>query len=91
MDTVMLLRDALAPELEKLTELAKGVVPQLDGASIGSLLTLYGIEIGLTAGAVSAEHMAAYLRFIAEALEAGTGSLPTLSRIPPDEAGEPAF
>ncbi|HWX46926.1 MAG TPA: hypothetical protein VNZ61_02580 [Roseomonas sp.] len=90
MDHVALLREALEPELAKLLEVGLRVLPGLDGATLGSLLTIYGIEIGLGTKAVGREQMADYLRLIAETLEQDDGPLPTLSGLPPVES-EPAF
>ena len=91
MDPVMLLREALDPELVRMGEIAQKVLPSLDGATIGCLISLYGVEISLSYGAVEPEDLAAYFRILAQALEDG-GQLPTLTRIPPDQdAEEPAF
>lgn len=88
---VMRLREALEPELTRLIDTARTVQPDVDGATVGSLLTLYGIEIGLTAGGVGRATMAAYLKEIASALEGEADALPTLSRIVDPEASEPSF
>lgn len=90
-DPVMLLRDALQPELLKLVEVAKRITPTLDGATLGSLLTLFGIEIGLTLGNVSGPQMAAYLHMIADAIDNDEDALPTLGRQLPQAPTEPSF
>ncbi len=77
---VMRLREALEPELASLIVRSRGVIPGLDGASIGSLITLYGVEVALGEGRVGRVDLAGYLRLVAEALEEGACSLPTLSR-----------
>ncbi len=87
----MRLRQALEPELTRLIEMARSVDPKLDGVTVGSLLTLYGIEIGLTVGELGNELMAAYLREIANALDDGADALPTLGRMASKGADEPAF
>jgi hypothetical protein len=90
MDHVALLRTALDPELVALSELATRVVPGLDGATLGSLMTIYGVEIAIGTRAATREDMADYLRIVADALEQDDGPLPTLSGLPPVES-EPAF
>lgn len=90
-DPVMLLRDALQPELLNLITVAKTVTPTLDGATFGSLLTLFGIEIGLTSGGVSGPQMAKYLHMLADAIDSDADALPTLGRQPPQEPREPSF
>jgi hypothetical protein len=90
MDHVALLRTALEPELAKLIEVAGRVIPGLDGATLGSLLVIYGIEISLHTQAVNRGEMVDYLHILAEDLEKGDGPLPTLSGLPPLEP-EPAF
>jgi hypothetical protein len=90
MDHVALLRTALDPELANLLEVALRVIPGLDGATLGSLLTIYGIEIATGTDTVTRDEMADYLRIVADALQAGEGALPTLSGLPPVES-EPAF
>jgi hypothetical protein len=90
MDHVALLRTALDPELAKLLEVALRVIPGVDGATLGSLMTVYGVEIAVGTLAVTRDEMADYLRIIANALQEGDGPLPTLSGLPPVEY-EPAF
>lgn len=87
----MRLREALEPELTRLIDTARTVQPDVDGATVGSLLTLYGIEIGLTVGEVGPTVMATYLKEIAAALDGGADALPTLSRIADLESREPSF
>jgi hypothetical protein len=89
--TIMRLRQALEPELTRLIETARAVDPNLDGVTVGSLLTLYGIEIGLTVGELGHGLMAAYLREIADALDNGADALPTLGRVATEGSDEPAF
>lgn len=88
---VMRLRKTLEPELTRLIETARAAEPNLDGVTIGSLLTLYGIEIGLTVGEVDHGLMADYLREIADALDDGAEALPTLGRVASEGSDEPAF
>lgn len=88
---VMRLRKTLEPELTRLIETARAAEPNLDGVTAGSLLTLYGIEIGLTVGEVDHGLMADYLREIANALDDGAEALPTLGRVASEGADEPAF
>ena len=90
MDHVALLRTALDPELTKLLETALRMIPELDGATLGSLMTIYGIEIALGSSAVTRDEMADYLRIVADALQTDDAPLPTLSGLPPMES-EPAF
>jgi len=102
-DMVMRLRKTLEPELTRLIEIARAAEPNLDGVAVGSLLTLYGIEIGLTVGEVDhglmaltvgeVDHglMADYLRQIADALDEGADALPTLGRVAAEGFDEPAF
>lgn len=91
MDAVALLREALDPELVRMGEIAQKVLPSLDGATIGCLLSLYGVEISLSNGHVTPSELADYFRILAKSLEDGE-PLPTLSRIPPDEGAEdPGF
>jgi hypothetical protein len=90
MDHVALLREVLGPELVKLYDVALRVIPDLDGATLGSLLTIYGVEVAVGSKAATREDMADYLRIVADALESGDGPLPTLSGLPPVES-EPAF
>ncbi len=87
----MRLRKTLEPELTRLIETARAAEPSLDGVTLGSLLTLYGIEIGLTVGEVSHNLMAEYLRQVAKALDAGAEALPTLGRMPFEGSDEPGF
>jgi hypothetical protein len=88
---VMRLRKTLEPELTRLIETARAAEPNLDGVTVGSLLTLYGIEIGLTVGEVGHRLMAEYLREIADALDDGAEALPTLGRVATEGSDEPAF
>lgn len=90
-DPVMLLRDALQPELLNLIKVAKTVTPTLDATTLGSLLMLFGIEVGLTTGNVSGPQMAAYLHMLADAIENDDDALPTLGRQPPRQPTEPLF
>ena len=90
-DMVMRLRKTLEPELTRLIEIARAAEPNLDGVAVGSLLTLYGIEIGLTVGEVDHGLMADYLRQIADALDEGADALPTLGRVAAEGFDEPAF
>jgi uncharacterized membrane protein YcfT len=90
-NSVMRLREALEPELTRLVQTARAVDPAVDGVTMGSLLTLYGIEIGLTVGEVGRSLMANYLRQIAEALDEEADALPTLGRIAAEDSDEPAF
>lgn len=88
---VMRLRKVLEPELTRLIETARAAEPRLDGVTVGSLLTLYGIEIGLTVGEVSHGLMADHLREIADALDEGAAALPTLGRVTSEGFDEPTF
>jgi len=87
----MRLRKVLEPELTHLIETARAAEPRLDGVTVGSLLTLYGIEIGLTVGEVDHSLMADYLREIADALDEGASALPTLGRVASEGFDEPTF
>lgn len=90
-DVTMRLREALEPELTRLVEAAKAVDPQVDGVTAGSLLMLYGVEIALTVGDIAPERMADYLRAVADAVDEGTGMLPTLGRVHLEGRDEPPF
>ena len=86
-----MLREQLDPELLKLVELTQTVLPHLDSPAIGSLLILYGIEIGLTNDAISRTELADYLRTLAAHLDLGVTALPTLTDMTPADIAEPAF
>jgi hypothetical protein len=90
MDHVALLRTVLAPELVRFDDGGLRVIPDLDGATLGSLLTVYGVESAIGSKAATRDDMAEYLRMVADALQSGDGPLPTLSGLPPVES-EPAF
>lgn len=85
------LRKVLEPELTRLIETARAAELRLDGVTVGSLLTLYGIEVGLTVGEVSHGLMADYLREIADALDEGAAALPTLGRMAIEGFDESTF
>jgi hypothetical protein len=90
-DAVMRLREALEPELTRLVAAAKTVDPEVDAVTVGSLLTLYGVEVALTVGDLAPERMADYLRAVADAVDERTGALPTLRRVRVEGSDEPTF
>ena len=91
MNAVVLLREALSADFVKLGELAMRIVPDLDGATLGSVMILYGIETTICGCGTSPSVMATHLRDVADALDRGDTELPVLTGIPPTTDAEPAF
>lgn len=91
MNAVVLLREALSSDFVKMGELAMRIIPELDGATLGSVMILYGIEAIIFGEAASQEELAAHFRNIADALERHDPKLPVLTGIPPSADHEPGF
>lgn len=91
MNAVILLREALSEDFVKMGELAMRIVPDLDGATLGSVMILYGIETTICGGGTPPSVMATHPRNVADALDRGDPELPVLTGIPPTAEAEPAF
>ena len=91
MNAVILLREVLSADFVKMGELAMRIVPDLDGATLGSVMILYGIETTICGGGTPPDVMATHLRNVADALDRGDPELPVLTGIPPTTETEPAF
>ncbi len=83
MNAVALLREALSSDFVRMGELAIRIIPGLDGATLGSVMILYGIETIICGEAASRQELAVHFREIADALERDDPELPVLTGIPP--------
>jgi hypothetical protein len=86
-----LLRAALEPDLRQFMTSAQRATPGIDAVTVGSLLILYGLEIGLQEGPQAKEQMRTFLRIITQIVDGPSSPLGALNTLGIVGGAEPGF